>query len=54
MWPIGFSYLLLLLVQPVFSRISPYDIDNNLRPDNITGLDYSYYSDTGSFVPLFD
>ncbi|KAJ5807900.1 hypothetical protein N7474_009169 [Penicillium riverlandense] len=49
MWPIGFSYLIPLLVQPVFSRISPYDIDNNLRPDNITGLDYSYYSHTGSY-----
>lgn len=43
-----FTALLLLLVQPVVSRISPYDPDDNLRPDNVTGLEYKYYDKIGS------
>jgi hypothetical protein len=43
---------LLLLAQPVVSRLSPYNPDDNLRPDNVTGLDYKYYDQIGSYVSL--
>ncbi|KLJ11580.1 hypothetical protein EMPG_13249 [Blastomyces silverae] len=52
-----------LLAQPGISRISPYDRLDSERPDNVTGLDFFYYSDVGSYYngtftlrisPLYD
>jgi hypothetical protein len=40
--------LFLLLATPVVSRIAGYNPDDNLRPDNVTGLDYKYYNKIGS------
>ncbi|GMF67464.1 unnamed protein product [Aspergillus oryzae] len=40
--------ILLLLVKPTVSRVSPYDIDDIERPDNVTGLDVKYYGNIGS------
>jgi hypothetical protein len=36
------------LARPGIARISPYDPDDALRPDNITGLVYEYYNEIGS------
>ncbi|OOO04682.1 hypothetical protein AFCA_002814 [Aspergillus flavus] len=41
--------ILLLLVKPTVSRVSPYDIDDIERPDNVTGLDVKYYGNIGSY-----
>ncbi|KAB8075237.1 hypothetical protein BDV29DRAFT_155847 [Aspergillus leporis] len=41
--------LFLLLATPVVSRIAGYNPDDNLRPDNVTGLDYKYYNKIGSY-----
>lgn len=44
--------ILLLLVKPTVSRVSPYDIDDIERPDNVTGLDVKYYGNIGSYVVI--
>jgi hypothetical protein len=39
---------LTLFAPAALARISPYDPDDALRPDNITGLVYEYYNEIGS------
>ncbi|KAL3467209.1 hypothetical protein BJX64DRAFT_192365 [Aspergillus heterothallicus] len=46
-WSILFA--LAALTRPSFSRVSPYDPDDALRPDNVTGLVYEYYNEIGSY-----
>jgi hypothetical protein len=41
-------FALAALAQPGITRISPYDPDNALRRDNVTGLIYEYYNEVGS------
>ncbi|KAL2838470.1 hypothetical protein BJY01DRAFT_250970 [Aspergillus pseudoustus] len=42
-------FALAALAVPAIARISPYDPDDALRPDNVTGLVYEYYNEIGSY-----